>query len=79
LAHESIEADLRQQRQAEEHPCDPRPQAASRGQRDTTHLSNERMVGPDDGGPRALTGRTTTQRGQEKGALDRPDTARDSH
>jgi hypothetical protein len=58
LGNESIESDLSQQRQEEENPCDPRPQAASRRQRDTTHISDERIVWTDDGGTAALTGRT---------------------
>ena len=67
LGNESIEAALSQQRQAEEHPCDPRTPAASRRQRDTTHLSDERMVWTDDGGTGALTGRAAPPWGQEKG------------
>jgi hypothetical protein len=67
VGYEPIEADLSQQWQEEENPCDSRPQAASRRQRDTTHISNERIVGTDDGGTAALTGRTTTQWGHEKG------------
>src|SRR5262249_14283631 len=67
LGNEAIEADLSQQREEEENPCDPRPQAVSRRQHDTTHISNECIVWMDDGGSGALTGRTTTQRGHEKG------------
>jgi len=57
FGNELVESDTRQKRQEEENPCDPRAQAASRRQRDTTHISDERIVWTDDGGPGVLTGR----------------------
>ena len=74
-----VESDTSQQRQEEENTCDPRAQAASRRQRDRTHIRNERVVWPDDGGAGVRSGRATTQWGHEKGAPDRLDTARESH
>jgi len=61
LSNESVESDLRQQRQEEENTSDPRAQAASRRQRDTTHISDERLVWTDGGGAGVLTGRTSTR------------------
>lgn len=55
--NESVESDLSQRRQEEDNTSDPRAQAASRRQRDTTHISDERIVWTDDGGAGVLTGR----------------------
>jgi hypothetical protein len=67
LGHEVVESDPRQQRQKEENPGDPRTQAVSGRQRDTTHIRDERSVWTDAGCPGGLAGRATTGWGKEKG------------
>ena len=67
VGNEVVESDTSQKRQEEENTGDPRAQAASRRQRDPTHIRNERVVGPDDGGAVVRPGRATTQWGHEKG------------
>jgi len=67
LGHTVVKSGAGSKGQEEQDTCDPRAQAASRGQRETTHISHEGMVWADYSGAGAPPGWAPPQRGQDQG------------